>query len=194
MTERFVKTTWAATTWFALTVASVALTGSCSAPGPDPAGIEIARLPIVNGRVDDGHPFVGDLESDLGTCSGSLITSRTVLTAGHCINPASTNVSFRLGSAEFFAREVIRYPGYFEHQDAQGHVFDIDGDLAIVNLRGPVPNVDPVGISTEAPLVGDDIVFVGYGRESANGTSGVKRFGTNRVISVDPAKVEISRW
>jgi hypothetical protein len=62
---------------------------------------------------------------------GSLITSRTVLTAGHCINPASTNVAFRIRSVEFFARDVLRYPGYFEHQDAQGHVFDIDGDLAI---------------------------------------------------------------
>ena len=129
---------------------------------------------ITDGSADLGHPTVGRLQSGSAACSATLIGSRTVLTAAHCI--ASTRLTFTLGNARYTASAARQHERYGSNSD---------NDIALVFLDSPVSGVTPSPLNNAPMRVGQPIVLVGFGLTSENGSGyGTKRVATNSVSNV----------
>lgn len=131
---------------------------------------------IVNGSIDYGHPFVGQVYGS-GYCTGTLIGPRTVLTAAHCISYAYATDAFTLDGVKVYSGLAVVHPGY--------NPATLDNDVAVIQLNTLVSGVSPAGLGFEAPRAGQSITLVGYG--ATNGTLdglGTKRQGTNSIDAV----------
>ena len=161
----------------ALVLTMVGLTGAGCMFDED-VGIETYE--IVNGSIDPGHPAVG-LVFPSG-CTGTLIGSRTVLTAAHCMSTATSE--FQLGNT-IRSGQVIKHPN--SHPDSA------DYDVAIVRLEAPISGVLPAALSFEAPGQGQLITLVGFGAINGSGDGyGTKRYGTNTIDSVQSRTFKFS--
>jgi hypothetical protein len=156
-----------------------AVAGCGEASGPSFKGQSQDR--IINGAFEPAHWYavmVGD--SSGGYCSGTLISPRTVITAGHCYSNQDppTRVFFDTGSpiqrTSVVANGGARHPNY--------NNFSLTNDLALVKLVADAP-VQPAVLLREAmnqSFIGPTSSFVGYGDTSASGGG----FGTRRVITL----------
>ncbi len=169
-------------------VAMIALAG-CEAS----VDTTVIARPIVNGSPTSGHPAVVALVApaiECGTaddvfCTGTLVGTRTVITAAHCLDyapPGTLHVYFGddatlAGSGrrvEVLAE--VAHPAY----DMVVH------DIAILELVEDVTDVPPVRLAPalDAGTVGSQVTIVGFGSDD-DGARGRKREGTSDVVSVD---------
>jgi V8-like Glu-specific endopeptidase len=149
--------------------------------------IEVREQPIVNGSVDPGHHAVGLLYlRGVASCTATLIGSRTVLTAAHCVTDATAPpytpifpIAFATGPATsnqmVMAEAVTVHPGY-----------GAKVDLAVVRLKQAVKGVTPIPIAATPPQVGEAVTLVGFGYTSDKnaGSFGVKRKAHNTIGKV----------
>ncbi|MBX3192328.1 MAG: trypsin-like serine protease [Labilithrix sp.] len=172
------------------------------------AGIVADEVEIVRGVRDRNRdPGVVALEigSD-GLCSGSLISSRLVLTARHCVSRTVSKVACPpsgvqvLGSIDpttisvFVGDEVAS-----AHRVARGlavvapsGVTLCDADIAILILDTPVKQVKPMPVRSRGVARGDRVRAVGYGREEDGGPAGIKLVREHvRVLSVSAAEFTV---
>lgn len=112
---------------------------------------------VIGGRaVPPPAPYAGFVVQveGRGFCTGSLIYSQWVVTAGHCLQGAAT---VRAGSLT---------------RDEGGQVVAIDrsvpgpGDLGLVHLADPVRGVTPIAIATGSPAPGAQASLLGWGQTS----------------------------
>src|SRR5262249_21761151 len=83
--------------------------------------------PITDGTRDSGHPAVGQLRGGGKSCTATLIASRTVVTAAHCVDPASS-YQFSLDSGgDYSSTRVVRHPAF-----DPGSATVSENDLAVV--------------------------------------------------------------
>jgi hypothetical protein len=159
----------------ALASATLLALVSCSPDALAPPRLVAAESAIVNGAPDEGHPAVGILDSSAGLCTASLVGSRTVLTAGHCVVPGEAHY-FLVDGKAWSVRETQRHPLYSTKH--------LGNDVALVVLD-QAPPVKPVGISTRAPVAGQALTLVGFGDTGSDSVdSGTKRVGSAVVASV----------
>jgi cysteine-rich repeat protein len=151
---------------------------------------------IVGGVVEPGHPYVVAVgSSNSAFCTGTLISARTVITAGHCSGGIS-NVFFGPDLSNVTAVPVIediRHPGF--GTTGNFDPFFATNDLAVLRLAFDAP-VQPAPLlrstMTNTPeFIGPDYTFVGYGNDDGVNQSG---FGVKRVVTfpidvVGPANV-----
>jgi hypothetical protein len=141
---------------------------------------------IVGGSADPGHPAVGGIDS-LGVtyCSGSLIASRTFLTAGHCLPTidGTDTVTFDVGGASlpFDVSDHVRHPKF----SGEGKPFDV----ALFVLKA-APNIAPqpfVRRPLAAMVPGADLLHVGYGatEDTLLVGAGVKRQELSPITRLD---------
>ncbi len=167
-----------------LVVVACAL-AACAAP---PA--EATSEGIIGGSPDFGHPEVVLIEWPGRWCTGTLITSKLVLTAAHCVvaqpgGPAETPTMVYFGRLWGAMERAIPASGAV-YEPSYG---DFQNDIAVVVLaqRSDVP---PARVNYDAVLpaaIGQPIVLVGFGKTDTgpHPTVGEKRTVTVAVTGLD---------
>jgi hypothetical protein len=160
-------------------LASLALT-ACQAPLP--ASGDTAA--ILGGRRDLDHPQVTLLIFSTHLCSGTLVSSRVVLTAAHCVLSGSATVVPRV----YFGRnqndaEVIDGVEAYPHPEYDPRSFE--NDIAVVVLRDRA-RFQPVPLHLTAPVVDTVVTLVGFGLTDTEdrGSSGERMQARKPITSV----------
>jgi hypothetical protein len=159
--------------------------GLCSCGSEFEPKLADRSYPIINGQEDtsDAHQAVVALMSNVGMCSGTLISKRVVLTAAHCVEGAQVD-QFHVffGNDIFQGSEVRRvseisvYPQYDNQK--------LTGDIALIRMSSdapfgvtPIPHL-PSSLAITSVDIGTSLEYVGFG-ETASGDTGVKMTMTN---------------
>jgi secreted trypsin-like serine protease len=140
---------------------------------------------IVNGTPTNLYASVGKVGSSIDGwgCSGTLIGSRYVLTAGHCAEGlGNTQGRFFANGQSYSTSRVFVHPQYNSNTLAN--------DIAIFELNRDVAGVAPSEIFRGTPKVGQLLTLVGFGAggngdSGHNGDYGIKRVGTTPIDGVE---------
>jgi hypothetical protein len=153
------------------------------APAAPPTDEQAA--PIIGGRRDLDHPQVALLAFANHLCSGTLVSSRVVLTAAHCVSiggslVAPPRVHFgrsRENSETFEAVEVAAHPEYDEGA--------LRNDIGVVVLRERA-TLEPVPLHLATPEEGGEVTLVGFGLQDAadRGSGGERMFAVEAITNV----------
>lgn len=143
---------------------------------------------ILNGIVDQGlFPEVvrlTEIHGLDGTCSASVMTSRYLLTAAHCLlsttaqTPVTNNrtrvkITTLGGSTTSLLPATYSVPNW---NPSAGN-FDSDDDVALIRLNTPIPSLVR-GRFHRSPISPDaDHHVVGWGRNNPGGGGGTLRWG-----------------
>ena len=133
-----------------------------------PCSADTSSVVLLNMRSNDG--------AQLGACSGTVVSSRRILTAAHCVDQGVAIVLVWLGSGEQIqAQSFVHYPGY---------VFNQSGfDVAVVTMAADLPrNPVPVLLGRDA-RVGETAIIAGWGRDQNNSTATL-RSGSTTISAV----------
>lgn len=177
----------------------VAAAAACAPEGGPEAGG--GSEDIVGGRLDAGHAAVVAVGDEGGAfCTGTVVSKRTVLTAGHCfLDPDGTNITrVYFGPNVLVAQGLGRSIEVVDRRRHPGFAEDplLSNDLALLRLAEDAP-VQPAPLLREtmtdgAPFVGPNFTFVGFGL--SNGTlqvgSGIKRAVSFPIEAVGPAAID----
>ena len=157
---------------------AVVMTIGCAVP----TGTE--REAITSATPDSGDPGVVAIAERGSTglrCTGTLIASSVVLTAGHCVDPATfrdydvvfgSSLASPLGRIDIAA---VRVHPQFDPQT-------LANDLAVVYLAEPAM-VPAWPLATQPPDSGSVLRLVGFGVTAAGaGDFGIKRQGSTGLV------------
>lgn len=179
-------------------LAPLAAAAGCTA-GPAPGPVAGRVEWIVGGTVENGEPAtVAVVNVRGGLCSGSLIATRVVLTAKHCVQQAGADAPdppsyFRVRtgsnvwrpSAEYTVSDVRTTPGrYTSGRGGLGGAL-VGVDVAVLTLTRGITAFEPYDIRREPPneLSGDPAIVIGFG-QTPSGDTGTKYKGETVVNGV----------
>src|SRR5262245_30242601 len=113
-----------------------------------------------------------------GSCSGTVIAPRAILTAAHCLQPPAAGVLVFLGTGpQQTASSFAAHPSWREANPAQ---FDVGVILMPADI-GRTPK--PLLLSRDA-RTGETAVMSGWGKDSNAGTTSILRAGVATITAV----------
>jgi secreted trypsin-like serine protease len=182
------------------------LLAGCSA-GPAVGNVGSVREAIIGGATDDGDPAVVLIQAHVAgasvahLCSGALVSPHVVLTAAHCVDPATvgagasfivfdgTTANASSPPSQIHAVQATAFDPQF---NPDKDVFPTNGhDIGVVILKTPL-GTPPLRYN-HAPvapgLIGQSARLVGYGVTSASDstamTAGTRRQAPTRLSGVN---------
>jgi secreted trypsin-like serine protease len=174
------------------------LAAGCVEPGHGPgAATSEASQPIIGGMENPpgAYPATGAVTAGMRLrCTGTLIRPDVVLTAAHCLKPATFGyLGFTLDTdVSDGAQEVVKALVTHQHPDFdETNVIELGArnDIGVMILERPVPieeaKLELVDLSVE-PSTDATLAMCGYGRDVwASVTGGVKRIADVTVAGVE---------
>lgn len=147
---------------------------------------------IVNGEPYSGSPATVYIDLGGGSCTGTLITPKVVLTAKHCTNGVPTS-----SISVFFGNDANGPGTWIDAAHDEVYAKGAEGgpwDLALIALKSPGPTT-PIPVNEKDPksLIGIEVHIVGFGVTAEYASdSGKKRHGYTSLVSVEPGLVYTS--
>lgn len=151
--------------------------------------------PIVNGYSTTDYPAVGYFymcsdtsQNNCWECSGTLISSRWVATAAHCVEGANLSGEFYfiVGYSWDDATDWSRIQNTYAHEQYDDQT--LVNDVALLKLSTAISSVTPMPVNTQtvgSNWIGRELQMVGYGITSSNGNdSGYKRTADMTIAEV----------
>lgn len=161
--------------------------------GPEPDRVGSSSRAISGGRLDFGHAAVGELTmggdaAQLGLCTATLIAPRAALTAAHCIEDGTWEVTwadFDLGGTTYPVTGVTLHGSWDSAAPLDGTAEGFD--LAVLHFGAVISAAIPVALATHPPQQGHKVQVVGFGvtDEHIEADDG----SIKRVVEMDVARV-----
>lgn len=199
----------------ALTIFSFSL-ASCAPTPEDPPSVR--REAILGGSPDATHDDVfyllmGTPSAHGIACTATLVAPRLLLTALHCVLDANPEDSgkpaceqrfdtprdFKLGATATNAATAAAAQTWHAiaavHTPPAPELATLCGrDLALVELKAPVPKVEPATPNFDLPVLGDALEVVGYGDDGLTVNQAAERRSRadSQVVKVVPPAFRVS--
>lgn len=133
------------------------------------------RGPVVKLNVEDANGFAG-------TCSGTMIGPRAVLTAAHCLDGAVRSVRVWPGVGPEFVTSTFAFHPDF---NTSSLVFDVGVVLLNEDLGRPAASI----LTSRTGRVGETAVIAGFGRDENSITTRL-RAGSTTVSAATTSRIE----
>jgi MYXO-CTERM domain-containing protein len=165
--------------------------GACQDPVPE-AGL---AQPVVGADLSTDDPgVVALLQGDFVFCTGTLVSPRVVLTAGHCIDAVGSSATAFFG--DFTGATGIEVPvtGSMAHPGWTGDLNDgHDVGMVLLGVAQDPALVVPMNTTDLSTLIGVDYRVVGFGihdRDTGE-LDGYKRTAVMKIDNVSSDYVEV---